>query len=599
MAATTLIEAFLETVNRYPSKTALLNKIDGKYQGIDYTEFVRKVKNFALGLASLGIGKGDKVTIISENRPEWAISDLAILSLGAINVPIYPTLAPGQIEYILNNADVKIAITSSIEQTDKIIEIVDNLPELGYLIYMDNHPQPEKYMLFYDHVYEKGSDFEKKHKNYFEKVTREIVPDDPCAIVYTSGTTSYLKGAVLSHKNILLNVNGAVETLNIRATDTFLSFLPLCHVFERMGGHFCPIYAGGSIAYAESIETVALNLIEVKPTIMCSVPRLFEKMYARILENAESGSSIKKKIFYWALRTGEKFTKQQRKGKVSVWLKLQHNIAHKVVYSKIQEKVGGRLRYFISGGAPLSKEIGEFFHAMGVQILEGYGLTESSPVIAVNEEGKMKFGTVGPPMYRGRVEVKIAEDGEILTCCPHIMSGYYKNPEATKEVIDKQGWLHTGDVGFLDEDGYLTITDRKKNILVTSGGKNVAPALLENTLVSSPLIEQVLIIGDNRKFLSALIVPNKDLIEAHAAKHQINFESYKQLLSDSEITQLVGKEIDRLQDQFARFEQIRAFRLLDRPLTIQDGELTPTLKIKRKIVEEKYADLIEEMYQEN
>ena len=592
IAATTLIEAFLETVNRYPSKTALLNKIDGKYQGIDYTEFARKVKNFALGLASLGIGKGDKVTIISENRPEWAISDLAILSLGAINVPIYPTLAPGQIEYILNNADVKITITSTIEQTDKIIEIVDNLPELGHLIYMDNHPQPEKYMLFYDHVYEKGSDFEKKHKNYFEKVTREIVPDDPCAIVYTSGTTGYPKGAVLSHKNILQNVKGAVETLNIRSTDTFLSFLPLCHVFERMGGQFCPIYAGGSIAYAESVENVAQNLVEVKPTIMCSVPRLFEKMYARILENAESGSSIKKKIFYWALRTGEKFTKQQRKGKVSVWLKLQHNIAHKVVYSKIQEKVGGRLRYFISGGAPLSKEIGEFFHAMGVQILEGYGLTESSPVIAVNEESKMKFGTVGPPMYRGGVEVKIAEDSEILTRGPHIMSGYYKNPEATKEVIDKQGWLHTGDVGFLDEDGYLTITDRKKNILVTCGGKNVAPALLENTLVSSPLIEQVLIIGDKRKFLSALIVPNKDLIEAHAAKHQINFESYKQLLSDSEITQLVGKEIDRLQDQFARFEQIRAFRLLDRPLTIQDGELTPTLKIKRKIVEEKYADLI-------
>jgi len=596
MTASTLTQAFLNTVKNHSSNISLLSKINGEYQGIDYNELGQRVKNLALGLASLGIEKGDKVSIVAENRAEWTISDLAILSLGAVNVPIYPTLSPKHMEYILKDADSKIVIVSTAELADKIIEIFDNLPQLEHLLYMEYYSEPKAFMLYFDYLFEKGAEFEKENPGYYEKATAAIDPDDPCAIVYTSGTTGDPKGAVLSHANIFSNVKGGVETLNIRSSDRFLSFLPLCHVFERMGGQFCPLYAGGSIAYAESVEKVAQNLTEAQPTIMCSVPRLFEKMYTKILENAESGSAIKKKIFYWALRTGEKYAAAQRHAKPGNILSIKQQLAQELVYSKIQQKFGGRLRYFISGGAPLTKEIGEFFHAMGVMILEGYGLTESSPVIAVNEEGKMKFGTVGPPLSKAGVEVKIAEDGEILSRGPHIMKGYYKNPEATREVIDEDGWLHTGDIGFLDEDGYLVITDRKKNIIVTSGGKNVAPAAIENSLLTSPYIEQILIIGDKRNFLSALIFPNWELINTFCEQNNISYQSPEDLVQHEQIVQKIGDEIDRLGSSFARFEQIKAFRLIAEPLSIAAGELTPTLKIKRKIVESKYTDLIEEMY---
>ncbi len=597
MAAKTLAEAFFNTVKNFGDNTSLMTKIEGNYQGIDYNELGRRVKYFALGLANMDIKKGDKVSILSENRAEWAISDLAILSLGAINVPIYPTLAPRQIEYILNDAEAKIIIVSTEEQVKKVLDIFDNLPNLKAIIYMDQVAEATEAMYFYAHLYEKGKEFDKNNPDYFDNVSSAIETDDPCAIVYTSGTTGNPKGAVLSHGNILSNTLGGIETLNIRSTDLFLSFLPLCHVFERMGGQFCPLLAGGSIAYAESIETVAQNLTEAKPTIMCSVPRLFEKIYAKILANAEAGSPLKKKIFFWAINVGEKYVEAEKRGKVGGGLKFKHNLAHKLVFSKIQEKVGGRLRYFISGGAPLSKEIGEFFHAVGVKILEGYGLTESSPVIAVNLENKFKFGTVGPALTKGGVELKIADDGEILTRGPHVMKEYYKNPEETKEVIDDDGWLHTGDIGFLDEDGFLTITDRKKNIIVTSGGKNVAPAAIENKLLTSQLVDQVLIIGDKQKYLTALIVPNQDMLESFAATQKISFKDYAELMDNDQINQYVANEINNVLSDQARFEQIKIFKLVAEPFTIEAGELTPTLKIKRKVVEEKYADLIEQMYQ--
>ena len=598
MAASTLTAAFQDTVKKHGTNISLISKARGVYKGFDYTELNNRVRNLALGLAALGIKKGDKVSILSENRAEWAISDLAILSLGAINVPIYPTLTPKQIEYILNDADVKIIISSTIEQSTKIAKIFNKLPSLSHLISMNQLVDTKDFMLFINDVYEKGSNFHTDNPEYFSKVAAAIEPDDPCAIVYTSGTTGKPKGAILSHYNILSNVYGAVETLNIRSTDKFLSFLPLCHVFERMGGQFCPLCVGGSIAYAESIETVAQNLVEVKPTIMCSVPRLFEKIHGKILQNANSESPIKKNIFYWALNTGYKYRAAEKTGKISGGLKFRYNLANKLVFKKIQAKVGGRLRYFISGGAPLAKEIGEFFHAVGVTILEGYGLTETSPVIAVNAEGKMKFGTVGPALSTGGVEIKIGKDKEILTRGPHIMQGYYKNPTATKEIIDKEGWLHTGDIGFLDPDGYLTITDRKKNILVSSGGRNVAPAPIENALLGSPLIEQVIIIGDKRKFLSALIFPNQELLENHARKHNISFNNFEQLCNNENINQLIAGEINEALTDFLKFEQISVFRIIPRLLTIEDDELTPTLKIKRKIVEIKFADVIEEMYRE-
>jgi len=598
MTATTLTQMFLNTVKEYGSKTALMTKVAGQYQGFSYQEFGERVKNIALGLASLGIKTGDRIALLSENRPEWAISDLAILSLGMINVPIYPSLIPKQIEYILNDSEAKVIITSKPDQTGKIVAILNDLPVLKYIIYIEPPDATTRKMLSFSDVAEKGQKFDKENSNFYMNTVATIKANDPCGIIYTSGTTGNPKGVVLTHNNILSNVKGGVATLKIGPDDTFLSFLPLCHVFERMAGHFCPLSVGATIAYAESIDTVAQNLGEVKPTIMTSVPRFFEKMYNRVLENAAAGGAAKKKIFNWALKTGEKYSKVQDKNKVGGFLKFKHNLATKLVFSKLQERFGGRLRFFVSGGAPLSKEIGEFFYAAGIKILEGYGLTESSPVIAANLEEKFKFGTVGPALKAGGVEIKIAEDGEVLTRGPHVMKEYYKKPAETKEVIDEDGWLHTGDIGFLDEDGFLTITDRKKNIIVTSGGKNIAPAPIENSMLTSPLIEQILIIGDKRKFISALIVPNFEMIKNYAEENNIQYQNEKELVQNQKINQLISNEINRLSADLARYEQIKAFRLLPNMFTIEEGELTPTLKIKRKVVEQKYAELVESMYQE-
>ena len=598
MTATTLIEMFQNTVKAHGSKTALMSKVAGQYQGFSYQEFGERVRNFALGLASLGVKKGDRISLLSENRPEWAISDLAILSLGAINVPIYPSLVPRQIEYILNDSEARIIIISTPDQVSKVIQILSDLPVLKYIIYVDPLQSTTKNMVSFSQVSQKGQEFEIKNPDYYEKATSKVAPDDPCGIIYTSGTTGDPKGAILTHSNILSNVKGGTAVLKIGPEDTFLSFLPLCHVFERMAGHFCALSVGATIAYAESIDTVAQNLGEVKPTIMTSVPRLFEKMYTRILENAAAGGAFKKNLFDWAIKIGEKHVAAQKKNKVSALLKFKHKLAAKLVYHKLHERYGGRLRFFVSGGAPLPKEIGEFFYCAGIKILEGYGLTESSPVIAVNLEEKFKFGTVGTVLSAGGVEVKIADDGEILTRGPHVMKGYYKKPAETKEVIDEENWLHTGDIGFLDEDGYLVITDRKKNIIVTSGGKNIAPAPIENTMLTSPLIEQIMIIGDRRKFLSALIVPNFEMIQSYADEQGIGFNNNDDLVQNPKIIQYLANEIERLSTNLARFEQIKAFRLLPRLFTIEEGELTPTLKIKRKVVENKYVELIESMYVE-
>lgn len=596
MQATTLIEMLLEVVNAHGSKTSLMAKKAGSYQGFSYNELLERVKYFALGLASLGIKHGDRVAVISENRPEWAIADFGILALGATNVPIYPTITPLQIEYILSDSGSKSIIVSTPELQEKLFKIFDNLPELEKIIYMDDNGVPKDYMIKYEKLYELGKAFEKDHPGYFEQAVRQVRPDDLCGIIYTSGTTGAPKGVMLTHNNLLSNVKAALDVIKADATDTFLSFLPLCHSFERMAGHFTAIAAGATIAYAESVDTVAQNLGEVKPTLMTSVPRLFEKIYARIIENANAGSPLKRKIFWWAINTGEKYANVQFAGKKpGGWLKFKHNLAHKLVYSKLQHRVGGRLRFFVSGGAPLSKEIAEFFYKAGILILEGYGLTETSPVIAVNRENKFKFGSVGPAIPG--VEIKIAEDGEILTRGPHVMKGYYKNPEATAEAIDAEGWLHTGDIGLLDEEGFLYITDRKKNIIVTSGGKNVTPATIENLLVTSPYIEQVMVIGDKRNFLTALIVPKFDALKKFAAEKGISFASIEELVQNPEIYDLVAADIQKLTFELARFEQIKKFTLMPKEFTVESGELTPTLKVKRKVVVEKYADIIDKMYQ--
>jgi long-chain acyl-CoA synthetase len=398
---------------------------------------------------------------------------------------------------------------------------------------------------------------------------------------------------ILSHKNIISNVNAALEIFPITKDDVFLSFLPLCHIFERMAGYYTALAAGCTIFYAESIEKVATNLLEAKPTLMTSVPRLFERIQSRIIKNVEGQSVKKQKIFYWALDLGRKYFALKKQGAVPFALSIKYKIADTLVFKKIRERTGGRLRFFISGGAALSRELGEFFEAAGIQIVEGYGLTESSPVIAANRPDDYKFGTVGKPLPG--VEIKIASDGEILARGPNIMKGYYKKKKETEESL-VNGWLHTGDIGTFDSDGFLMITDRKKHLFKTSAGKYIAPTPIENIFLTSKYIDQFVLIGDKRMFLSALIVPDYEALKEYADAHKIPYSDEKDLTSNDQIYKLIETDMGKLQKKLANYERVRKFALLDKPFTIETGEITPSLKIKRKVVEEKYNYLIEQMY---
>jgi len=596
MSYSSLGEMFKTVCETYPDKTGMMYKDQGEYQSISFREIQSQVYNISGGLKSLGVQKGDRVLLLSENRVEWAFSDYATLTLGAVTVPIYPTLLPAHIEFIINNSEGKVIIVSTQVQLEKVLQVKDNLPNLEHIILIEGEPQED--VLSWKELLQKGEAYLKDNPTLIEESLKQINRDDLASIIYTSGTTGVPKGVMLSHGNFLSNVEGSLQVIKVDHNDSFLSFLPLSHVFERMAGHFLAFHCGATIAYAESIETVAENLQEVHPTLMTSVPRFFEKVYARILESLEEDSALKKKIFFWALDVGKQaIVYKLKKLPLPGLLKTKYNIANKLVYSKLRERVGGRIRIFISGGAPLSREIAEFFNSAGLTLLEGYGLTETSPVITVNPEENFKFGSAGLPLPN--VEVAIAEDGEILTRGPHVMLGYYKNPDATRETIDEEKWLHTGDIGYLDKDGFLFITDRKKNIIVTSGGKNVAPQAIENLLIASRYIEQAVVVGDKRKYCSALIVPNWDNLKSFAQEKGISFEAEEDLFAHPEVQTLMRKEIDAVSVDLASYETIKKFRLLKEPFTIENDELTPTLKVKRNIIEKKYKALIDEMYAED
>ncbi len=587
---------FKTVCERFPEKTGYMFKSEGNYHSLKFKEVQKFVTNLAAGLAELGVSKGDKVLLLSENRVEWAVADYAVLTLGAVTVPIYPTLLPTHIEFIINNSDGKIIVVSEEDQFRKIKGIKSKIPKIKTIISMDDLDTKET--MPWREILEKGEKLLREQPELVKSRLDSVVREDLASIIYTSGTTGVPKGVMLTHENILSNIEGALQAITVDETDSFLSFLPLSHVFERMAGHFLATYSGAIIAYAENIETVAENLQEIHPTVMTSVPRFFEKVYARVMDSLEEGSAAKKKIFLWAIDVGKKANLYKQKGlPLEGLLKVKHAIANKLVYSKLRERVGGNIRFFVSGGAPLSREIAEFFTAADLLLLEGYGLTESSPVITVNQENNFKFGTPGLPLVN--VEVCIAEDGEILTRGPHVMKGYYKNEEETRETIDSEKWLHTGDIGYIDKDGFLFITDRKKNIIVTSGGKNVAPQPIENLLTTSKYIDQAVVLGDKRKYCTAFIVPNEENLKSYAEKNNISYTDIDDLHRNPAIQELFRKEIDKLSGDLASYETIKKFQLLKDPFTIESGELTPTLKIKRNVVEQRYQKLIDAMYPED
>ncbi|MBX3007550.1 MAG: long-chain fatty acid--CoA ligase [Melioribacteraceae bacterium] len=565
------------------------------WHGIKYDELYEATKNFAQGLAALGVKRGDKVSIIAENRPEWVYSDMAILGLGGIDVPLYPISTSETIEFCVNNSESVGIIVSNKFQLNKVIKVAKNCSSLKFIIVMNNEDKSSDQNVYsFNDVVQKGTQFSKDNPKHFDEQCKLSNENELCTIIYTSGTTGEPKGVMLTHKNIVSNIKGAHEIFNIDENDIFLSFLPLCHIFERMGGYYTAFSCGGTIAYAESIEKVAPNMLDIKPTIMTAVPRLFERMYSKIKRNVESQPEKKQKIFNWAVEIGKEYMVSKKSGHpVPIFLTLKHKLADKLVYQKLREKTGGKLRFFISGGAALSRELGQFFEAVGILIIEGYGLTESSPVISANRLNDYKFGTVGKPMPG--VEIKIAKDGEILAYGPNIMQGYYKNKKETEETL-KDGWLHTGDIGVFDAEGFLIITDRKKHLFKTSGGKYIAPTPIENMFLASKYIDQFVLIGDRRMFLSALIVPDYEALKEYADANRIQYNNVDELVNMKQIYELLDKEMDAFQKKLANFERVRKFAILDKPFTIEGGELTPSLKLKRKVIEERYGDLISDMY---
>jgi long-chain acyl-CoA synthetase len=594
MEIRTLCDIFYHSVETFRKDDHLLHKKDGQWSPVSSDAFLTAVEELSMGLRTLGVEKGDRVAILSENRPEWAFADLACLCAGAVDVPIYSTLSPAQVLYILNDSGAKAVFVSTPGQLQKLLEVRDKAPTLRHVFRMDDPPQAGT--LSVDEVRVRGREALATDRGAVRRRADETDPEDLATFIYTSGTTGDPKGVMLTHRNLVSNVQSSIRLFGgLGRKDLALSFLPLCHVFERMGGHYVMLRLGVSIAYAESVEKVPANLGEVKPTIMLSVPRLYEKMYARVNEKVAADPALRQKVFRWAMRVGaEAFRHKVARSEPGVLLKLRLALADKLVFAKIKERVGGRIRIFVSGGAPLAREIAEFFGAAGLPILEGYGLTETSPVISVNLPDCMRPGTVGPPIEG--VEVKIAEDGEILTRGPHVMKGYYRKPEATAEAIDKDGFFHTGDIGHLDADGFLVITDRKKDILVTSGGKNIAPQPIENRLKTDKFFTEVVMIGNKRNFPAALVVPNFEVLEAWAKGQGVTFAGREELVSRPEVVSFYTTRVGELLPELAQYEKIKKLTLLTREFTVDSGELTPTLKVKRRVIEQNYKDLIDRMY---
>jgi long-chain acyl-CoA synthetase len=589
----TLSQVFLNTCRTYRKNDLLMSKREGRYVPISTAEFESRVRSLSAGFREIGLRPGDKVVIFSENRPEWIMTDFAVLCAGGVTVPIYTSLMPEQVKYIINDSDAKIVVCSNRDLWLKVEAVRAELPQVRSYVMIDEEA-PAGVMTLGE-VAGRGKAAEQASAEAFDSQALAVGPDDLASIIYTSGTTGTPKGVMLSHGNFVSNTKSLDSVVEFVHTDTVLSFLPLSHVLERMTT-FSFLYKGASIAYAESIDTVAENLVEVRPTIMISVPRLFDKIYARVMDNVLAESMLKRRVFFWALRVGKKSSARKlARQPVSRSLEARRRLAAKLVFSKIVERTGGRVRFFVSGGAPLSRDVAEFFHAMGITILEGYGLTETAPVLACNTFEKLRFGTVGPVVPG--VEIRIAADGEILARGPNVMKGYYKKEAETREAM-ADGWFHTGDIGHFDEDGFLVITDRKKDLIITAGGKNVAPQPIENLLKANPYIQNAVVVGGSRKFISALIVPEFAKLEEYARANAIPFQDRAELCAREEIRNFMLAEANRATPDLASYERVKKVALLERDFDMEAGEVTPTLKVKRTFVEAKFKPVIDLLYKD-
>jgi long-chain acyl-CoA synthetase len=600
----TLTQLFLNAIDRHQKPDAFLVKSGGSYRGVSSAEALTQAATLAASFERLGVARGDRVGILSENRLEWALTDYALLGLGAIPVPIYPTLLEPEVDYVLRDSSAKGIVVSTAAELAKIVNICSGLPDLRLVVVMDTVSSTDDRVQSWQRLAGRGDSTSAGDPvAAFRTRALAVRPEDTASILYTSGTTGTLKGVVLTHSNIASNVAACEELFPLAKHDVAMSFLPLSHIFERMLD-YTYFWRGVSIAYAESYEALPQNLLEVRPTVMAVVPRILQKVNEKVTEVVRQSSSARQNIFRWALEVGrDRVPYSLKKQAPPLGLRAKVALADKLVYAKVRERLGGRIGTMISGSAPLSRELAEFFWAVGLPVYEGYGLTETSPVIAANCPGAVKLGTVGRVI--SGVDVKLGEEivdaegrvgREILVRGPNVTPGYYHVEEENRQAF-VDGWFYTGDLGLLDADGYLCITGRKKNLFKTAGGKFVSPEKLENLFQEHPYISQIVVLGEGRKFVGALIVPNLARLESYARSQGLAFSGHEDLVSKPEIHSFIKQQVEEATHWLAPHEKIRQFALLPREFTIVAGELSMTLKIKRPVVERRYRDLIEEIYQ--
>jgi long-chain acyl-CoA synthetase len=593
----TLADLPFHVLGRYPKPLLIAQCKEGAIAGQSTRDWFDRIRDVSLGLSSLGVTTGDRVVIMSESRPAWLLADMAILIQGGVVVPVYSTLTAAQAKYIIHDAGARIAFVSTAEQLEKIQRIRHELPALEAVIVFEAPEKASTSVLSLDAVAARGHARlmgEWGVGREFRDKAREVRPEQLATIIYTSGTTGEPKGVMLSHRNLVSNLIAGHAIVPVNDTDTSLSFLPLSHSFERLVSYVY-LANGVTIVFAESMETVGKDLVAVRPTVMTGVPRVYEKFQARILERGAALPQPRRTLFHWGVKVARARARAGAPGKsVGGVLGLESAVADRLVFSKIRASVGGRLRCLVSGSAPLPLDVAEFFAGIGLPITEGYGLTETSPVVTANPMGAPRLGTVGPPIPG--VEVRIAEDGEVLVRGPNVMIGYYNKPEDTAAVL-KDGWFHTGDIGALDADGFLRITDRKKDLLVTSGGKKIAPQPIEATLKRSPLVAEAVLLGDRRRFAAVLIVPDFNALERRLKDLGRPPADRDVLVRRDDVVALYEEIVESLNRELSQFERIKKFRILPREFSIESGELTPTMKVKRKVVEERWSAAIDELYQ--
>ncbi|MDD2631081.1 MAG: long-chain fatty acid--CoA ligase [Bacteroidales bacterium] len=563
-------------------------KQNGVWKKYTYNDYIRQSNLVSYGLMELGFQQGDKIATISNNRPEWNFADMGMMQIGVVHVPIYPTISSDEYRHILSHSGVKAAIISDKTLYQKLRKVLDTL-DIEIQLYTFNGIEEAA---AWQQVIDTGKANENKHREKLKQIKDSISPEDMATLIYTSGTTGPAKGVMLSHHNIVSNFIATARLQPLDERHKVLSFLPLCHIYERMMNYHFQ-YKGIGIYYAENLGTITADLVEVRADGFNTVPRLLEKVYDRIVSKGKDLSGIKKTIFFWALNLGLRYELNGKNGPI---YELKLKIADRLIYSKWRAALGGQVKIIVSGGSALQPRLSRLFWAAGMRIMEGYGLTETAPVVAVShaEYPNLKFGTVGPVLEN--VEVKIAEDGEILTKGPNLMMGYYKDPEYTREVIDQEGWFHTGDIGVLDEGKFLKITDRKKEIFKLSSGKYVAPQLIENMFKESSFIEQIMVVGENEKFASALISPNFNYLHFWAMKHKIHYRDNQELVNMPEVINRIQKEVNRTNERLGAHEQIKRFRLVCEEWTPQSGYLSQTLKLKRAVIYRRYDTLLRKIY---